>query len=186
MSCTLTKGRSEPLCRDSIGGVKNVYLLNYIPYTYNQIQGVRGVSITDFPSSDLYKYEVVNGNFSETINNDENGINYSQSLTFTLYKQDLATSRELNLMQKIDLRYIVEFNNGQFKMGGVYNGARLDSYTVESGSAKGSLNGYNLTFSSEEEYASPFLNNLPIQEGYLLLEDGFNVLLENSSFIILE
>ena len=49
MSCVLIKGRKEPLCRDSVGGIKNVYLFKYIPYAYNLIQGVRGVEITSFP-----------------------------------------------------------------------------------------------------------------------------------------
>jgi hypothetical protein len=184
MSCTLTTGRNEPLCRDSIGGVKNVYLFSFTQYAYNLIGGVRGVNITSFPENTYYKYEVTDGNFSETITNDENGISYSPSLTFTLFKQDLATTRELDLMQKIDLRYIVEFNNGDLKMGGVYNGARLDSYTINSGSSKGSLNGYSLTFSGEEEFAAPFVSR-EIIEGLLLLENGFNLLLEDSGKIIL-
>lgn len=185
MSCTLTTGRSEPLCRDNVGGVKSVYLFSFVQYAYNLIEGVRGVNITSFPDNTYYKYEVTGGNFSESIKNDDNGISYSQSLTFTLFKQDLATTRELDLMQKLDLRYIVEYNNGDLKMGGVYNGARLDSYTIDSGSSKGSLNGYNLTFNSEEEYASPFVSR-EIIEGFLLLENGFNLLLENSGKIILE
>jgi hypothetical protein len=184
MSCTLTTGRNEPICRDSIGGVKNVYLFSFTQYAYNLIGGVRGVNITSFPENTYYKYEVTGGNFSESITNDDNGVSYSQSLTFTLFKQDLATTRELDLMQKIDLRYIVEFNNGDLKMGGVYNGARLDSYTINSGSSKGSLNGYSLTFSSEEEFASPFVSR-EIIEGLLLLENGFNLLLEDSGKIIL-
>ena len=184
MSCTLTTGRSEPLCRDNIGGVKSVYLFSFTQYAYNLIQGVRGVNITSFPDNTYYKYEVTGANFSETIKNDENGISYSQNLTFTLLKQDTGTTRELDLMQKLDLRYIVEFNNGDLKMGGVYNGARLDSYTINSGSSKGSLNGYSLTFSGEEEFASPFVSR-EIIDGFLLLEDGFNLLLENSGKIIL-
>ena len=71
-------------------------------------------------------------------------------------------------------------------MGGVYNGARLESYTIDSGSSKSSLNGYNLTFSSQEEYSAPFINELPIIGDYLLLEDNFNILLEDSNFIILQ
>lgn len=186
MSCVLIKGRKEPLCRDSVGGIKNVYLFKYIPYAYNLIQGVRGVEITSFPDITLFKYEVINGNFSETITNDDNGVSYSQSLTFTLFKQDVSTTNELDNLQKIDLRYIVEYNNGSLKMGGVYNGARLESYTIDSGSSKSSLNGYNLTFSSQEEYSAPFINELPIIGDYLLLEDNFNILLEDSNFIILQ
>jgi len=186
MSCTLTNGRTEPLCRDNIGGIKSVYLAKYVDYTYNLIEGVRGSEITGFPNTTLYKYEVTNGNFSETITNDEQGVSYSQSLTFTLFKQDLLTTNELNRLKDIDLRYLVEYNNGDFKMGGVYNGATLDNFTIDAGTSKGSLNGYNLTFTGSEEYASPFVSDLGIFSGYLLLEDGFNLLLQDSGFIILE
>lgn len=185
MSCALTRGRTEP-CRDNIGGVKFVYLFPFVDYSYNQIEGTRGVEITSFPETTLYKYEVVNGNFSETITNDENGISYAQNLSFTLFKQNLATTTELDLMTNIDLRYMVEFNDGSLKMGGVYNGARLDTYTIDSGGSKNSLNGYNLTFSSDEQYASPFVIDIGVFNGYLLLETSFNYLLEDSNKIILQ
>ena len=186
MSCTLTKGRSEIGCKSNVGGVRVVYLMPFVEYTYNLIEGTRGVEITSFPSSTLYKYETTGANFSETITNDDNGVSYEQSLTFTLFKQDLLTTNELNRLTQIDLRYIVEFNDGSFKMGGVYNGARLEDYSIESGGNKASLNGYNLTFNSAEEYSAPFLSDLGILGGYLLLEDNFNLLLETSELIILQ
>jgi hypothetical protein len=181
MSCGLTSGRSEPLCFDNVSGVKAVYLIKYEVYPYTSIQGTRGVEITAFPNSVLFKYETTNANFSETITNDENGINYSQSLTFTLFKQDLLTTNELNRLTNIDVRYVVEFNNGKFKMGGVYNGANLDSYSVDSGSNKASLNGYNLTFTSDEEYASPFLDRLSI-----LTETNSFVFMDSNNFVFMD
>jgi len=188
MSCTLTKGRSEIGCRSSIGGVKAVYLFPFVDYTYNLIEGTRGVEITSFPLTTLYKYETTSANFSETITNDENGVSYEQSLTFTLFKQDLLTTNELNRLTQIDLRYIVEYNDGTYKMGGVYNGARLEDYSIESGGSKASLNGYNLTFNSTEEYLAPFMSEalvLGLANGFLLLETDFNILLETGDKIIL-
>lgn len=185
MSYTLTKGRTEP-CRDNIGGVKSVYLFPFVDYNYNLIEGVKGVEITSFPSTTSYKYETTSATFSETIKNDENGVSYDQSLTFTLFKQDLLTTNELNRLTHLDLRYIVEFNDGSFKMGGVYSGARLEDYSIESGGSKSSLNGYNLTLNSTEEYSAPFLSDLSILTSYLLLEDSFNILLEDSELIILQ
>jgi len=186
MSCTLTRGRTEP-CKDNIGGIKYVYLFPFIEYSYSQITGVRGVEILTFPETSIYKYEVTNGNFSESIINDDNGIKYDQTLTFTLFKQDLDTTNELNVLKSIDLRYIVQYNNGNLKMGGVYNGARLENYTIESGGSKSSLNGYNLTIGGSEEYSAPFLENLNILgNNLLLLENNFYLLLEDSGKIILE
>jgi len=188
MSCTLISGRTEIGCRSNIGGVKSVYLFPFVDYAYNLIGGVRGVEITSFPSTTLYKYETTGANFSETITNDDNGVSYEQSLTFTLFKQDLLTTNELNRLTQIDLRYIVEYNDGTYKMGGVYNGARLEDYSIESGGNKSSLNGYNLTFNSTEEYLAPFMSEalvLGLASGFLLLETDFNVLLETGDKIIL-
>ena len=185
MSCVLTKGRTEP-CRDNIGGVKFIYFAPFVLYADSFIDGVKGVEITSFPETTFYKYEPNNANFSENIINDENGIKYSQSLTFTLAKQDITTTKELDIMQSIDLRYVVEYNNGSLKMGGVYNGAMISNYTIDSGGSKNSLNGYNITITSDEQYAAPFLNDFGIIDGFLLLETNFNYLLEDSNKIILQ
>ena len=88
MSCTLTKGRSEIGCRSNIGGVKAVYLFPFVDYTYNLIEGTRGVEITSFPTTTLYKYETTSANFSETITNDDllyNGhLNFEKSFNVKL------------------------------------------------------------------------------------------------------
>lgn len=185
MSCGLTKGRTEP-CMDNIGGVKYIYFAPFVQYADSLIIGTKGVEITEFPYTVFFKYEPNTANFSEDITNDENGIKHTQSLIFTLSKQDLTTTNELHIMQGIDLRYVVQFNNGSLKMGGVYNGANITDYTIDSGSNKGSLNGYSITITSDEEYASPFLTDIGVIGGYLDLETSFNYLLEDSNKIILQ
>lgn len=185
MSCVLTAGRTEP-CRNNIGGIKNVYFFPFVEYDYTQIVGTKGVEITSFPGTTIYKYEVQGGSFSESIVNDEFGVRYDQNLSITLTKQGLATTNELNQMQKLDLRYIVEYNNGLFRMGGVYNGVRLTSYTIDSGGEKGNFNGYNLTFTGTEEYAAPFIDNVNTVGFFILLEDSFFALLEDGGKIAIE
>ena len=134
MSCALTSGRTEG-CRDNQGGVRNVYLLKYVDYPFGSI-ALNGQEVTSFPFSTLYKYETQDASYSETISNDENGVSFSQNLTFTLTKQDLLTTKELDRAQRIDLRYIVEFNDGTFRFGGLYNGAQITSITINSLSFK--------------------------------------------------
>jgi hypothetical protein len=188
MNCTLTSGRTEIGCRTNLGGIRAVYLFPFVDYAYSSIGGVRGVEITDFPLTTLFKYETTNASFSQTISNDDDGVSYDQSLTFTLFKQDLLTTNELNRLTQLDLRYILEFNDGTYRMGGVYNGATLENFTIDSGGSKASLNGYNLTINSTEEYAAPFMSEslvLGLASGFLLLETDFNILLETGSKIIL-
>ena len=83
---------------------------------------------------------------------DENGVKISQSLTFTLLKQDYLSTKSLQEIMQLDLRYIVEYNDGRFRIGGLFKGARITELKLVSGGSKNSLNGYNLTISSEEEY----------------------------------
>lgn len=185
MSCALTKGRTDLACKDVIGGVKNVYLFKYEDLAYTQIVGTRGVNIQTFPTTDIYKFEVKGGSFDQQIQNDANGVSYLQTLSFTLWKQNLETTVELDTATKIDLRYIVEFYDGRYQMGGVYNGARLE-FNAVTGGAKTDLNGYNVTITSTEEWKAPLLKDLDdfnIIPAYLLMENGGFLLLEDAEQI---
>lgn len=185
MSCALTSGRTEG-CFDNIGGIKAIYLLKYVDYPFGQI--VRnGQEVIEFPVSTVYKYETQTANFNESITNDQEGVNYSQTLTFTLTKQDLLTTNELDRAQRVDLRFLVEFNDGSVRIGGLYNGAQITTIAIESGGTKSDLNGYRITIQGSEEISAPFTNLSVITENdFLLLEDGFYVLLEDSGKVILE
>lgn len=159
MSCTLTSGRTHP-CKDEIGGIKAVYFMPYTKYSYSQIVGVRGSTLTSFPTTNVFKYEVQGGSFNETIESKEDGFLVEQTLDFTLWKKGYFTNSELSIMEKIDLRYIVEFNNGKFRIGGLFDGARIDNITAQTGGALSELNGYNVSLSSSERWAAPFISDL--------------------------
>lgn len=186
MSCALTTGRTEP-CKDNIGGLKNIYLFPYVYYTYSQIVGTRGSEITSFPvNTTVYQYEINGGNFTETPNNDENGLYYEQSLTFSLLKQDLATTTELNRAMKLDLRYIVEFNDGSLKVGGLWKGARITTINQLSGGAKTDFNGYRVTITSREEYMSAYISSLDIitgGESYIFQDDNNFIFQDSNNYI---
>lgn len=184
----LTSGRTEPPCK-TVGGVKRVFLFNYVDYLYTQIVGTRGVELTSFPSTDIYEFSVVGASFNESIKNDDNGVSYTQSLSFTLKKQDRVTTYDLSKMAEMQFRYIVEFNNGKYKIGGLYNSARLE-FENTTGGSKPDLNGYKITMQGEEEYQAAFIENLS-STGFniidvLLLEDYEPLLMDDESQIILE
>lgn len=179
MSCVLTSGRTEP-CRDVIGGVKNVYLFPYVKYAPSQID-IKFETLVEFPSTTLFKYEVQNGQFEQTISNDENGINYNQSLSFTIFKQDLLTTRELNVLTNIDFRFVAEFYDGSFRVSGLFNGAKIESLTLSSGGSKTDLNGYNVTITGNEEIQAPYLDSLDI------LSSGNNYIFQSGdNFIFMD
>ena len=156
----LTKGRTDLSCYDNVGGIKNVYFFKYVDYVYSQIVGEKGVELTSFPATTIYKYEIQSGSFTENIQNDENGEIYNQELNFTLVQQNLITTNELKILTSVDLRYIVEFNDGSFKIGGLYNGGKITSLNLVSGGLKSDFNGYEVTISSRELYQAAYILDL--------------------------
>ena len=184
--CQLTKGRNELTCRNNIGGINKVYLFKFDSYDITQI--VRsGQTVTSFPTTAIYEFWNNTANFTENVSNDENGVTFNQSLTFTLTKTDLTTTNQLNSIKDLFFRYIVEFNDGSLRIGGLYNGANL-SFIINSGGGKADGTNYDITIEGIEEISAPYLDNLndfTIQE-YLLLEDGTALLLEDGGYLILE
>ena len=156
----LTKGRTELSCYDVIGGIKRVFLFKYEDYAYNQIVGTKGVELTSFPATTIYQFEIATGNFVESIQQTPMGQSYAQSLSFTFTKRDLATTSLIDTLNNIELRYIVEFNDGVYRIGGLYNGARLSAASANTGGRKGDFNGYNLTITSTELYSAAVIENL--------------------------
>lgn len=183
----LTKGRTNP-CKDNVGGIKYIYLFKYVPYDYTQIVGQRGVAVTGFPTTTIYKYEVENATFNETIINDENGIYYDQALNFTLTQQSVKSTILLDQIRKIDVRFIVQYNNGKYRIGGLWKGAKITSLEILSGGAKTDLSGYRVTITGQERFQAAFLDGLSIFDiaESILLEDLTELLLEDSTPILLE
>ena len=178
----LTSGRTELACYDNIGGIRNVYLFKYVDYAYNQII-TSGQELVTFPATTIYKYEIQSGGFVENIQNDEQGVLYQQSCNFTLVQQNLLTTNELDLLTKIDLRYIVEFNDGSYKIGGLYNGAKITSLDLTSGGSKKDFNGYSITINSSEEYESFYIDDLS-STGFTIFSPTINyVFMNDDNFV---
>lgn len=186
--CDFTSGRLEP-CKNSLGGVRNMYVMPFVSYGFNQIDVNEGVELITFPETTVYRYELrSNGNnFSEDLQNDDNGASYNQTLTVSLKKIDLATSRELRILNKIELRVIFEDRNGKYWLLGLRNGVTMD-YTTSTGGGKSDFNGYNLTFSGAEQYKAPFIENLA-NTGFIVdgdIVETFNILLESQDDLLQE
>ena len=184
----LTSGRTNP-CNDNIGGLKFIYLFPFVAYRYPDVI-TDGSEVTTFPASTIYKYEFVDGSFSEDISNDEEGINHNQNLTFTLTKQTKATTLELDNATKIDIHCIVQFNDGKLRILGLYNGCNISNIEIVSGGSKSDLNGYNVTIEGRELESAHYLDDLTgftiVEPEYLLTETGAFLLTEAGEKIELE
>ena len=87
MSCTLSLGRTEP-CKDSVGGIKTVYFIDYGTMTVTYDATNTDV-IDDLGTITAYKYDLKgNNSFEQTITSSrENGTTFfEQALNITLKK----------------------------------------------------------------------------------------------------
>ena len=173
MACLITSGRIEP-CKDSLGGLRNVYFINEdiaANYIYKETTLGSGIYIvdTDFNESidyvnfveKLYKFELKsNENVydQEIVTSRENGTTFfRQTLTIKLKKQDIATHNAVKTLAYAKPRILVENNEGQFFLVGLLRGCDLTAGSINNGGALGDFSGYSMTFQAEELLPSQFV-----------------------------
>ena len=177
-------------CKNSQGGISEVYLFPYVEYSRSQIVTSSNI-LTSFPTTTIYKFFCNNQpTATETQETDAGGKYYSQSIGFDFQSKDDAENI-LKLLKK-DYRLIFQDRNGLYRIFGLYTGLTCDSLTYNSGGGKSDLNGFTLSFSGQEEKGSFFINNLEdagffdAEFDYRILESGEFRITENSNFRILE
>jgi hypothetical protein len=154
MACPITSGK--PLaCRDSKGGVNQVWLIEHSKVSLNTVSGSLITSASITPSSDkflLFEQEIEKANFTNTIQ--VNRGNYSvyseQSLTLYIYKGDADTMGLIKSIAANKLMATVKDNNGVYYTLGAVNGLTLDPSTFNTGTAFADMNGYELKFMGKE------------------------------------
>ena len=167
MSCDISHGRIEP-CKDAVGGLKNLYILNYGLYdetdiTYDTTAGYEDqiTAITLPALSSIYKFELKGTNsFEQTITSSrENGTTFfEQVLTVMLKKQDAITHKQIKVLSYGRPNIIVENNNGQYFIAGLLRGMDVTAGTISNGTALGDMTGYSLTFTGQEATPANFLD----------------------------
>lgn len=155
MACDITSGFALG-CRDNSGGIKAIYILS------GSVAGITdsGNEITDISGSGVfYQFDLQRGtsDFTETINGStENGtVFYEATVNATFAKMQTSLRNQVKVLaQNPDLKIIAETNNNDSGSKFVYigrtNGAQLNAGQSQSGTALGDLNGYTLTFTSQE------------------------------------
>lgn len=153
MACNITLGRLEG-CKDSVGGLKAAYLINFEAATYAVANSVATVNETT-PAA--YKYDLRGtSTFEQSLTSSrENGTTYAeQTLTLSLKSQDAATHKEIMAMAHGRPKILVEDNNGDVWVMGVQHGCELTAST-STGAAMGDKSGYELTFVAMEKELAP-------------------------------
>lgn len=156
MACNIDTGRTLP-CRDSVGGLKNVYFVNYDAAASIPLVDTAGnedtVAFDGVWDATNYQYEL-KGTSSLTTNiqaSRENGtVAFEQVLELTLPKLSKEDNYQIKLLAWGRPRIVVEDYNGNFFLVGREHGADVTGGTIVTGAAMGDLSGYTLSFTAME------------------------------------
>jgi len=172
MACDITAGRIEQ-CKDSVSGLKAMYLINYEDLnsdsptyvTYGTGDNVDEITdwipVDDTTQLTMYKFELKStaNSFTTAINSSrDNGTTFfEQTLVAALKRQDVVTHKNVKLLAYGRPRIIVRTMTDQFFLMGLDQGADVSAGEISSGAALGDFNGYSLTFTAQEELPANFL-----------------------------
>lgn len=164
MACDLAAGRAFP-CKDAIGGIKDVYFIALGDSAFGAISA--GAVSATTATMTMYRYELLKntGSFVQNINDTmaNGGLFYNQVLTIQFPKLDAVTNDELNDLLKNRLAVVIRDSNNNTHIMGYNDGAEATGGSLNTGAAKGDLQGYELIFTAEEAQPAPFF--IDMQEG---------------------
>lgn len=169
MACeNLSLGRLKP-CKDTVGGIKNIYFVDYGDFTGIVYNATDTDVIDDLAASfSAYKYEVhFSSSFTQNIQSSmENGTTaFEQVLEVTLPKLTKEDHKELKLISFGHPHVIVEDQNGNFFVSGLLNGMAVTGGTIVTGLNMGDLSGYTLTLTGMEKVPANFLDTNIVDAG---------------------
>ena len=172
MACEISLGRIEP-CKDSNGGLKSVYFVNWgdmtgVTYDATNTDAISAVAGT--PSA--YKYDLKgNSSFEQAITSSrENGTTFfEQTLNLTLKKLSIVDHKQIKLLAYGRPQVVVEDNNGNLFLCGLEHGMDVSGGTIVTGAAMGDLSGYTLTLSGQEAVPANFLTTTLTAAGFTVV-----------------
>lgn len=153
MACLLTTGYTLG-CRDSIGGIQEVYIGNFqsgATYTLNAndvITAFSGATVSYY----TFEQEMETGQFNQTgAYSVENGtVFFTQELLLTFHKNDATLRNQLLVLSQANMSVIVKDQRGLYWLMGYQNGVRATAGAMNTGKAYGDLNGFTITLSAKE------------------------------------
>ena len=171
MACDITHGRVEE-CKDSVSGLKAIYIINFDELnedtavfdttTDQEDQLDTWVPVDTVSPLNIYKYELKStaNALNTTINaSRDNGTTFfTQELVVNLKRQDVVTHKQVKLLSYGRPRIIARSMTDQFFLLGFAQGCDVSVGTIGTGAALGDFNGYQLTFTAEEELPPLFID----------------------------
>lgn len=160
MACSLTiTGRAFP-CKTGIGGIKKVWVAAF-GVDWDAISGGSVAGLAGTSTATLFSFELTknSGSLQQTVNSSiENGtVFFEQTLTMVMPIIDASSNDELYELMKGRLSVLVQDSNDNLLIMGYSEGVEVSGGEIGTGTAKGDLNGYNLTFVAHEGLPAPLL-----------------------------
>jgi hypothetical protein len=154
MACDVTKGKVALACKNSVSGIKAIYIANYDDYGFVTESTESGHTLNDLGTlAEVFKYELKNaGNtFQQDINsNRDNGTTFfNQVLNFILTKIGKEMEFQIKMLAWGRPQIFVELNSGQIFLMGKNHGCEIAGNSAVGGTMD-SLNGYTLTATAME------------------------------------
>lgn len=169
-------------CKDSLGGLKKVYLFPFVKYLRSQIV-LNGNILVNYPDTTVYEFEVeTNPNVNQTQSEDSGGKFFEISITLDLPNEN---GYDFEKLLNKDYNIIVEDRNGKLRFLGNRNGLECTSLNYDLGSNKKSFNGVKLSFTGKEENEAWFINSLE-DAGFTIFGGDEFLLQENGDFLLQE
>lgn len=187
MACDITHGRIEE-CKDSVSGLKAIYIINFDELnedsavfdttTDQEDQLDTWIPVDTASPLNIYKYELKStaNALNTTINaSRDNGTTFfTQELVVNLKRQDVVTHKQVKLLSYGRPRIIARSMTDQFFLLGFAQGCDVSAGTIGTGAALGDFNGYQLTFTAEEELPPLFIDCNKEEDATTGLDAVFN------------
>lgn len=161
MACALQQGYNLD-CRDSVGGIKNLWMTEYNSVTAIIESNGIVTTITNAVGKRFWKYNLqkqISSAIETLAGSEDNGtVVYTQEVKIILNKQQVSVRNEILIIAQNKLLHVIEYQDGTFRLFGWKNGLFLNAGTAESGTVLGDRNGYNLTFNGFELQLAPDVN----------------------------
>lgn len=173
MACDISLGRTEK-CKDSIGGLRAVYFVNWgdattITYDVTNTDAITAVGGTPV----AFKYDLKGtSSFEQTITSSrENGTTFfEQKVSLTLKKLSVVDHKQIKLLSYGRPQVIVEDNNGNLFYAGLTKGMEVSGGTIVTGAAMGDMSGYTLELSGSEPVPANYITTTLTTAGFTVTE----------------
>jgi hypothetical protein len=160
MACTLTLAGRGTGCKDALGGIKRIYVAEWVDGIWEDI--VAGEVAGATAAITFYTYDMTrgSGSLTQTITSDlaAGTVFFDQVCSVTFNKAAAADITEITNLVKGRMAVLVQDNNGNWFVMGHANGVEVSGGTAQTGTAAGDQNGFTLEFSAQEVSAAPFLD----------------------------